>query len=848
MKLISNIFFSILIPGLAAGAAPVIELDVDLSSHANDISPTLYGIFFEEINHAGEGGLYGELLQNRSFEDRVIPDGYKIENGALVPFETLNYITGKPTVKPYKWGSGDYPGWELIKGDYSDAVASTTTENPNFKTAPTSLKVDIRSMGGGVSLVNEGFWGIPFKKGETYRVRMYLRTGDAQGTMSLKLLDDEGNDAGHTSIDIKRGGWNEYTAVIRASKDASKGRFVIDLPSSGTYFFDYVSLFPTETFKGRENGMRKDVANMLADLKPAFVRWPGGCVVEGITLNNRLDWKKTLGDPAARPGEYDTWGYRNSYGFGYKEFLDFCEDLGAKAMYVCNVGLSCYGRSGEYSSEDDIQYYIQDALDAIEYAIGDKDSKWGAVRVREGHPEPYPLEYLEIGNENFGEMYDQRYKMFYEAIKSRWPQLTLISNYGLEGSEKAGKIEMVDPHWYVKPEHFFNTADLIDSYDRSKPAIYIGEYACNEDVGGGNMYGAMSEAAFLTGVERNADIVKMTSYAPLLENRNDRAWPVNLIWMSTDSVVGRSSYYVQKLFAENRPTYNLSISAHQNDEEIRAPFIDYDGYVGVGTWSTQDQFRHLAVTDSNGVKTYADMDDPGQWIEYRGKWVEEEQVYTQASTENRTALIWKGGRVKAGCTVEFEVRKLTGNEGFLAFFGLRSPDLNDGYMLNMGGWNNTASAIEKLTKDSSSPITQLAPGALTPGKWHHVKLVIGQSGVDCYLDCKKLTSYKTELLDKNTGENRKYFAAGYDEPSGEVVLKLVNPSNRKSTAKISLKNGNVETKGMVTELAASSPDDENSFANPTLISPQTKRFNGFAETFEYDLKPNSLTIFRIKKK
>lgn len=830
------------------GKTPAIELNVDLSSRANDISPDLYGIFFEEINHAGEGGLYAELLQNRSFEDRVVPEGYHIENGALVPFSTNNYITGKPTVKPYRWGAGEYPGWDIIKIGNAEASATTVTENPNFTTAPTSLRLDIRNLGGGVSLANEGFWGVPYKSGESYRLRMFMRTDNGAGDMAVKLIDENGNEIGQKKLSVKKDGrWNEYTAVIPATGNASTGKFVIDLPSAGTYYFDYVSLFPSDTFKGRENGLRKDVATMLADLKPAFVRWPGGCVVEGITLNNRLDWKKTLGDPAARPGEYDTWGYRNSYGFGYKEFLDFCEDLGAKAMYVCNVGLSCYGRSGEYSSEEDIPFYIQEALDAIEYALGGTDTKWGSVRASEGHPAPYPLEYVEIGNENFGEMYDHRYRLFYETIKAKWPQLTLISNYGLEGSEKAGKIDMVDPHWYVKPEHFFNTTELIDCYDRTKPAIYVGEYSCNENVGGGNMLAALSEAAFLTGIERNADIVKMASYAPLLENKNDRAWPVNLIWMSTDKAVGRSSYYVQKLFANNRPTYNLSAKAQLNPETQMEPFINYDSYVGFGTWSTQDQFRHLTITDADGKKHYADMDDPSQWVNVRGKWMSSDRVYTQTTGENRTALIWTGAKANAGSVIEFEVRKLTGNEGFLAYFGLKSPNLSDGFMLNAGGWNNTASAIEKLTDDNSTPITSLHQGSFDAGKWHRVRLEITDCGVVYYLDCNKIMTYRTNPVDKKDGEDRKFYAAGYDEPSGEVVLKIVNPSNHTSLARVKFAKGKVASQGEITVLKASSPEDENSFENPSKISPETFSYDKFAPQFDYTLAPNSLTIFRVKK-
>ena len=243
---------------------------------------------------------------------------------------------------------------------------------------------------------------------------------------------------------------------------------------------------------------------MLVGLKPAFFRWPGGCVVEGITLDNRFEWKKTLGDPAARPGEYSTWGYRCSYGFGYYEMLQFCEDIGAKAMFVCNVGLGCQFRMGDACGEHDIDFYIDDCLDAIEYALGDESTEWGARRAADGHPAPFPLQYVEIGNENWGAEYDRRFDIFYKTIKEKYPQLTLIYNEmpQRDGASQITKTDMIDPHWYVDPYFFFRNTTLFDSYERGKYEVYVGEYACNRSVGAGNMLGALSEAAFIGGMER----------------------------------------------------------------------------------------------------------------------------------------------------------------------------------------------------------------------------------------------------------------------------------------------------------------------------------------------------------
>lgn len=291
--------------------------------------------------------------------------------------------------------------------------------------------------------------------------------------------------------------------------------------------------------------------------------------------------EKTLGDPAARPGEYSTWGYRCSYGFGYYEMLQFCEDIGAKAMFVCNVGLGCQFRMGDACPDDKISYYLDDCMDAIEYALGDVTTEWGKRRAADGHAEPFPLQYVEIGNENWGPEYDRRFDLFYKAIKEKYPQLTLIYNEmpQRDGAPAIAKTDMIDPHWYVDPYFFFRNTTLFDTYERGKYTVYIGEYACNRGVGGGNMLGALSEAAFIGGMERNGDLVTMASYAPLFENRHDRNWATNLIWIDSDQVMGRSSYYVQKMAAENRPDYNVksNITMHEAQPESVGK-----GHLGLG--------------------------------------------------------------------------------------------------------------------------------------------------------------------------------------------------------------------------------------------------------------------------
>lgn len=546
--------FAATLPAYADTPAAV---TISLDSIGAPVSPSMYGVFFEEINHAGDGGLYAELVRNRSFEELEMPDGYHAEGCTLYPKPVRNHIDGQIKPEKYRWTDEPVPGWTLA--DTTSATMALTKDNPRFPSAPNSLRLTIADASTPASLINGGYWGMGVDEGHRYTLRTIIRTDPAYaGTATARILAHDGTTLAAAPLAIDTSGrWADITATLTPAATDSAACLALDFDSPGTLWLDYVSLFPERTFRMRPNGLRPDVAAMLENLRPAFVRWPGGCVVEGISLDNRFEWKKTLGDPAARPGEYSTWGYRCSYGFGYHEMLQFCEDIGAGAMYVCNVGLGCQFRMGDASPDADIPYYLDDCLDAIEYALGDSTTTWGALRAAAGHPEPFPLRYVEIGNENWGDEYDRRFDIFYDAIKQKYPELTLISNHGVWGTGKIHRTDMIDPHYYVEPEFFYANTTLFDNHPRGKYKVYVGEYACNREVGPGNMDAALAEAAFIGGMERNGDLVTMASYAPLFENRHDRSWSTNLIWIDTHRVLGRASYHVQQMAAANRPDYNV---------------------------------------------------------------------------------------------------------------------------------------------------------------------------------------------------------------------------------------------------------------------------------------------------
>jgi alpha-L-arabinofuranosidase len=566
---------------------------VDLTQKGAEVPASMYGVFFEEINHAGDGGLYAEMVQNRSFEEKDIPQGYRADGDKLYSAPLKNHLTGKVSDATYRWNTEAIPAWTLVSKGTKKAEMKLTRVNPLNPATPNSLQINIPKGTEEVSLVNSGYWGMGVKSGESYDMRFFLRTIKYNGGLKIKLISSGGQVLSEAAVNIiKNDGWNEFKLQLVPDQTDAKAKLALCFNGEGTVWVDYVSLFPENTYKNRPNGLRKDVAEFLADLHPAFIRWPGGCIVEGISLVNRVEWKKTLGDPIFRTGQYDTWGYRNTYGFGYHEFLQYCEDIGAKGMFVCNVGLGCQYRVGDACEEGDVEFYVNDVLDAVEYAIGDISTTWGAKRATAGHPDPFPLQYVEIGNENWGTLYNHRFETFYQAIKAKYPKLTLISNHGLK-SDMSGvsKTDMIDPHWYVAPDFFFDNTKIFDNQPRGDHKVYVGEYACNQQVGGGNMLAALSEAAFIIGMERNSDLVKMASYAPLFENRNDRTWPVNLIWIDNMKVVGRSSYYVQKMMAENKPSYN-----------IKTELTQWQGNPGEITHNAENSLRQFAIGGYNEIK------------------------------------------------------------------------------------------------------------------------------------------------------------------------------------------------------------------------------------------------------
>ncbi len=542
-------------PAFAQNAAPgPVRLTVDVGKPGAAVSPTLYGAFIEDINRAGDGGLYAEMLQNRSFEDAAAP-----------------------------------LGWTTLQNPQAQVDVTLDTSAPLNANNSTSLRVHIAQTGGvRVGVYNQGFKGVPeFPRdqptqwqakfdaaqhapanglavgaGRKYALSLYARAQDFSGPLTVSLETQGGAVLAAQRLPALTAAWKKYAVSLAPNAADADARLVVAADAPGTFWLDMVSLFPADTYRNRPNGFRPDLAAMLAAMHPALLRFPGGSFSEGHTLDDAWRWEQTLGDVAARPGNWNIWGYRSTNGLGFHEYLQLCDDLGATPLFVAHAGMAERG----FVPVDQLGPWVQDTLDAIEYANGPISSHWGALRAKNGHPKPFGLKYVEIGNEN-GMGYSwgggsrgdylPRYRLFYDAIKAKYPNIVTIANIHTEPDAPA---DIVDEHYYNSTDWFQTHANLYDNYDRSKPKIYVGEYAARDGAGSGNLSGALSEAAFLTGVERNSDVVVMTSYAPLFTNPSWQRWSPDAIHFDSTRVFGTPSYYVQALFAGNRPDVVLPLA------------------------------------------------------------------------------------------------------------------------------------------------------------------------------------------------------------------------------------------------------------------------------------------------
>ena len=547
----SNRLVRSLIPFLAISSLPLpaATVTVDVAHPGAAINPAMWGVFFEDINFGADGGLYAELVKNRGFE---FPD-------ALMGWNKLS---------PSKARGG------LTVRD----AAPFNAANPHY--------VRLESEGTApFGLSNEGFRGIGVRRGENYDFSIRVRGVEGSPKLTVRLYGGDGAVLDTVELDGFTRDWAKYTATLRPNATDSKGWLAVLVEGRGSLDLDFVSLFPERTWKNRPGGLRADMVQALADLHPGFLRFPGGCIVEGSVLARRYQWKTTIGPVEERKLLVNRWNYEflhrpapdyyQSFGLGFFEYFQLCEDIGAQPLPILNCGMACQFNSGELCPIDELGPYIQDALDLIEFANGPATSTWGAKRAAMGHPAPFNMKMLGVGNEQWGQEYVDRYTRFAEVLKEKHPGIALVSAAGPSSDDerfrflwsklRALHADIIDEHSYAKPEWFLDNAHRYDAYDRNGPKVFMGEYAA-QSVGvvkvknRNDFECALAEAAFLTGLERNADVVRMASYAPLFAHADAWQWTPNLIWTDNLRVMRTPNYHVQALFSRNRGDHILPVS------------------------------------------------------------------------------------------------------------------------------------------------------------------------------------------------------------------------------------------------------------------------------------------------
>jgi alpha-L-arabinofuranosidase len=517
-RLLSALAASVWLWCVTVFAADTFTIRVDAAKAGPKLNPRMYGIFLEEINHGVDGGLYAELIRNRAVEDSRPPEGYSFRGGAWR--DASDFDSG---FTRYGYTTNSAPFWSLVQDGQARGAMHLETTGGVSEQSAYCLLLDVEDVSGGrIGIANEGFFGIGVKEGESYALSLCARGDSSSEPLSVRLEDASGNacsDAAQVN-GIGRG-WKQFRARLKAAKTWPKGRLVITANARGRVWLDFVSLAPVNSWKNRSNGLRADLAQMIADLKPGFVRFPGGCVVEGGTVETAYNWKLTVGPVEERSERWGHWNYRQTHGMGLYEYFQLIEDLGAEPLWVGFDGQTCIFRERENVPMAEMGWVRDNFLDLIEYANGPADSKWGALRARAGHPAPFGLKLVEIGNENQGPEYGERYRFVQEALKARHPAITCLADLSWTSRESMGGavFDIEDQHYYNSPRWFMSRFNEYDRRDRNLPPLYLGEVAVTSNEGGplrGNLLAALAEGVFLMGCERNADAVRMVSYAPLL--------------------------------------------------------------------------------------------------------------------------------------------------------------------------------------------------------------------------------------------------------------------------------------------------------------------------------------------
>jgi alpha-L-arabinofuranosidase len=760
----------------------------------------LFGIFFEDLNHAADGGLYAELIQNRSFE--------------FNPIDNKDYHA--------------LTAWEKVERTQAKVEISVEDSYPINEKNTNYLHLAIIEPGEGAGVMNLGFnTGIPVKQSENYLFSFYARCEtDSPKQVTVTLEGKEGRSYAKSELSIASRDWQKYEAKLTATETDFSSRLVLTAKEKGNLYFDMISLFPEKTFKNRPNGMREDIAQLLDDLKPKFMRFPGGCLVHDGSINaddrdSMYRWKNTIGSVEQRPARRSNWNYNQTLGLGYYEYFQFCEDIGAKPIPVLPAGYDPHHQ--RIVPIEELQPWIDDALDLIEFANGDTTTVWGAKRAELGHPEPFHMEYLGIGNEEVGEPFFERYEYFHKAIKDKYPEIKLINSSGpfAAGSEydrgwksaKENKSDLVDEHYYQSPEWFLANYHRYDEFSKNDPKVFLGEYAS----WGNTYYNALVEAAFMTGLEKNAHAVGLACYAPMLCNVDYVNWKPDLIWFNNHDVYGTANYFVQQLFMHHQGDYTLKVEANDLQNTNHSFYQPIVGTVNLGDGITPAHYYDIKIKNK----------DTG-----------EEKSYSNCMVENDVVEL---DHIEWGnYQLSLKAKKIGGNRGFKIYFG--SLNNKNRLFWEIGGWQNQDSILCSDVNGRNSCLTQ-SLFTVEMNKEYILELDVTGRQIRTFID----GSLINETEDKLPVIEPLYYSASVESSTGDIIIKVVNVQNTPFTAQVVLEGFNKDTiKGSIFEMSGYELNDENSFETPGKIVPKQKDITLSDNILDYQFPKQSITVFRFQ--
>ena len=807
-----------------------------------ETAPDFYGLFFEDINRSGDGGLYPEMLRNRAFEDSILPERCKPLDG------TYGFVTPEGWRDQFNNGEGlkrwmdgieetPVPAWYA-----RDAGMSLDFHDTLNKNRLASLTIDFEPGG---YVTNIGFRGLSLVQGQHYEFYMFAR-GNVSLTVSLESKDRHVYAA--KTLDITGTGYQRYDLTLCPDRTDPDARFTLESRAGGSLNLGFTSLMPRDTYKG--HGMRKDLMEMLHNTHSGFLRFPGGCIVEGFTRETAVRFPHMIGPVWERPSHNLMWHYRTTNGLGYHEYLQICEDLDLEPMYVINCGITCQGRKPELFEGEELEQWIQEAFDAIDYAIAPADSRWGSLRAQAGHPQPFKLTYLEIGNENDKDVYFSRYEKFYHAIHEKYPQLKLISNTHTEN--RGLPTQIVDEHLYSTADTFVTVAKKYRNYDRSGPQIFIGEYAVTSGLDIGNLKSALAETMYLMEAEKNQDLVRLTAYAPLFQNVDYTAWYPNLIAFNNHACFGIPFYHALAMLARSHGRSLLKTEA-----DVRSGYPEPEGLNGLIAYQPGIFVKNVHVNGKTAAFSHGiigSVQSHGNGIlELTSDYIDELEGYPNTGhIPMHTAFVTFGDTEESSSTFELEVLlqspeqeidlavwvhstpMLFSRDETNPFYTSWNPIYTDRYVWSIKQGTGRFASVNRFNYSYFGTECRLP---IRYGEYNRFQVKTRHGGFDCYLNGR--------LVQTASMVPYPMVAELASEDDTYIYVKIVNIDKTEEAVEICL-DCEIDAE-YEAELLTGHPKDTNSLDEPEKVCPISRTFSNGSGAFTYLAPAYSFTVLKLRK-